>query len=654
MRVRKTDYGTIILHWLLVGATVVDFTTGLRMATEAPSHAWISEHLDWALPRQHTWTWHMPAGVMLASVAIAYMIYIAKSGLGRRVAVDKMRIKGLMGRRPARLGSISVFLHWVLFITMAALIVTGGLLFFGIESGYVTMMIHWYATWVVPAFILLHILVHYGIGGASQLYRVFRPQALPPPPPRLDPVELLTMLVEQSERLEESEAPIKVSPAAPAMRSAREQMPASRSEDLVRGRVDARNGAVRPRSAAPPTSGGRGNVKGNTKGNARRRNPTFQANPFVVAAAVAIFAGWAMVAADYYAEDTVTVHRIENADAPTLDGDTSDRVWRNIQPHMVTTNQGDNFDGTGESKVWIKAAHDDSWVYFLVIWEDPTRSLKQLPLIKRADGWHLLHNGYEKGDENDYNEDKFSLLFTTLPITLAADRTFHMSSQPMPDKPATLSGRGIHYTPAPNLYADAWEWKATSGGPTGWMDDDHFGPPAEPTPEQVKGLAPYKGGFGADPGNANYSDNFVIDRDAEMLGNRGVRPKRLPKDVTAMKATMGEINLDPNIGESDGARWFMTEAESVPYTMEADAQIPVGTVVPGVIINGDFSGDRADIRCAARWASGHWTLEIARKMDTHSKYDVPIKNGVFMRVAAFDHTQIRHTRQIRPMRLEVE
>ncbi|MGJ4963629.1 ethylbenzene dehydrogenase-related protein [Bradyrhizobium sp. HKCCYLRH3061] len=643
MKIRRTDYGTIILHWTLVGATVIAFLTGLRMATEAPGHAWIANNLDWLLPRHRTWTWHMPAGVVLASVAVAYMIYISKSGLGRRVTIDKMRFKGLLGRRPARLGSISVMLHWVLFISMAILIVTGGMLFFGVASGYVTMMIHWYATWVIPAFVVLHVLVHFSIGGKMQLYRVFRPAPLPPPPPKLDPVELLTMLVEQSEKLEEAEAPPK-RPAPAARPAAREPMPAPRRmEEPLRARSEPR---VPPGRMRPPPAP--------AKGNSRRRNPSFQSNPFMVAIAAAIVIGSAMFAADYYAEDTVTVYRIATSDAPTLDGDSSDRVWRNIQPHMVTTNQGDNFDGTGESRVWIKAAHDGTWVYFLVIWEDPTRSLKQLPLIKKADGWHLLQNGFDKGDENDFNEDKFSLLFTTLPITLAADRTFHMSSQPMPDKPPTLSGRGIHYTPAPNLYADAWLWKATSGGPTGWMDDDHFGPPAEPTPDQVKGLTPYKGGFAPDPGTANYSDNFVIDREAARLGNRGVRPKRLPKDVAAMTAAMGEINLDPNIGESEGARWFMTEAESVPYSAEADAQTPIGTVVPGVLVSGEFTGDRADIRCAARWAAGHWTLEIARKMDTKSKYDVPIKNGVFMRVAAFDHTQIRHTRQIRPMRLEVQ
>ena len=74
------------------------------------------------------------------------------------------------------------------------------------------------------------------------------------------------------------------------------------------------------------------------------------------------------------------------------------------------TNQGGNFDGRGESKVDIRAVHDGTWAYFLFVWEDPTRSLKQLPLVKEIDGWHLLHDGYERGDEHAYNEDKFSVL----------------------------------------------------------------------------------------------------------------------------------------------------------------------------------------------------------------------------------------------------
>ncbi len=137
-------------------------------------------------------------------------------------------------------------------------------------------------------------------------------------------------------------------------------------------------------------------------------------------------------------------------------------------------------------------------------------------------------------------------------------------------------------------------------------------------------------------------------------GTRMITPRRLPKDLTAMATAMGEIDIDPNHGESDGARWFITEAESVPYSPEQDVRVPVGTVIPGVIIAGEFSGDRADVRCAARWASGHWALEVARRLDTHSRYDVPLQTGIFMRVAAFDHSQIRHTRHVRPIRLEVE
>ena len=383
------------------------------------------------------------------------------------------------------------------------------------------------------------------------------------------------------------------------------------------------------------------------------RNMTLQANPFVVAAAVAISGAWAVVAADWLVEDNMVIHRVAVADAPVLDGDTPDPVWRNIQPFSVMTNQGDNFDGRGESKIDIRAVHDGTWAYFLFTWEDPTRSLKQLPLIKQADGWHMLHDGYEKGDEHAFNEDKFSVLFTTLDVHLAGDRTFHASPQPIANAPATMTGRGLHYTPGEGVYADVWQWKATSGGPTGWMDDDHFGPPLEPTPQQVNRTVPYKGGFAPDPGSANYSDNFVFSYDAAS-GSRIVTPRRLPKNVATTTAAMGQITLDPNVGESDGARWFMMESESDPYTPERDRQIPVGTVLPGVIIAGDFTGDRADVRCAARWASGHWALEVARRLDVQSEYDVPLKTGVFMRVSAFDHTQIRHTRHVRPIRLEVE
>jgi len=678
VRQRKTDYGTIILHWLLVAAILVAFVTGLRIATESPDRAWLN-WIDVVLPRANVWVPHMEAAIVLTAVSIAYAIYLIRAGLTRRIVLDKIRLKSLVGRKQAKFGSLSVLLIWTFFATMLALIVSGGLLYFGLSGGYGMKMVHWYATWVIPFFATLHVLVHYAIGRSSQLLRVFRPDRVPPPPPRLDAVELLTMLVEKSPEFQStSKAPLQPdqpheaaqdrreaqrrTQPRPTQQSPTQQRPTQQSPTQQRptqpgptqpGPAQQRPTQQNASPQGPAQQGPTTQPSSTPRRTTKPRNMTLQANPFVVAAAVAITGAWAVVAADWLVEDHMVIQRIAATNAPVLDGDTSDPVWRNVQPFSVMTNDGDNFDGKGESKIDIRAVHDGTWAYFLFTWEDPTRSLKQLPLIKQTDGWHMLHDGYENGDEHAFNEDKFSVLFTTLDVHLAGDRTFHASPQPIANAPATMTGRGLHYTAAEGVYADVWQWKATSGGPTGWMDDDHFGPPLEPTPQQVNHTEPYRGGFAPDPGSSNYSDNFVFSLDAAS-GSRIVTPRRLPKNLAVTVAAMGHITLDPNVGESDGARWFMTEAESDPYTPERDRQIPVGTVLPGVIIAGEFTGDRADVRCAARWASGHWALEVARRLDVQSQYDVPLKTGVFMRVSAFDHSQIRHTRHVRPIRLEVE
>ncbi len=630
MRDRKTDYGTIILHWLLVGAFCVALFSGLRIATETPERLWINL-LDAVLPQQSVWVRHMQAALVLVAVALAYAVYMIRSGLHRRIRLDGVRFRGLFGRAEARLGAFNAFLCWVFFAAMLLLMASGGALYFGVLAGYNTAMLHWYATWVILAFTALHVATHLKIGGLSQLLRIFRPTVLPPPPKELDAVELLTMLAERS--------------ADPARKSLRRDEVSSRTPSG--GHPS--GGAARMNNDDAPSRPARTQTRGES-GGARRPHSTFQANPLVVAAAVAITGTSFILAADRLTVDQLEIRRIDHADAPILDGDTSDRAWRKAVPFFVETNEGGNFDGKGQTRVEIRAVHDENWAYFLFIWEDSTRSLKHFPLVKSADGWRVLHDGLESGDEHEFHEDKFSVLLTTSDLALAGDRTFHASPHPVAGAPPTMTGRGLHFSMAG--YADVWEWKATSGS-TGWMDDAHFGPPLEPTPMQAHHVIPYKGGFAPDPGAANYSDNFAIQEDV-LGGRRLIAPLRLPKDLAAMTAAIGNVDFDQDHGDEDGSRWFMTEQESVPYSADADARIPSGTTIPGVIIAGEFAGDRADVRCAARWASGRWALEVARRLDTGSEYDVPIKSGTFMRVAAFDHNQIRHTRHVRPIRLEVE
>ena len=450
MRQRKTDYGTIILHWTFVAAFAVALVTGLRIATETPDRTWIN-WFDAVLPRGSAWVAHMQAAVVLVSVAIGYVVYMVRSGLGRRVQLDRVRLRGLFRRGQVRLSAMIALMYWIFFVTMSGLLISGGLLYFGFYSGYDVAMLHWVGTWVILAFVVLHVLTQYKSGGVAQLLRIFRPAPLPAPPPRLDAVELLGMLAEQSARASESEnfgAPPEV-PSHP---------------------LQPRHDRTREPDPTPHPKAGP----------ARSRNPTLQANAFVVAVAAAITGGSLLVATDRLSVDTVQIRRINPADAPLLDGDTSDRAWRGVKPFSLLTGEGGNFDGKGEARIEVRAVHDGTYAYFLFTWQDSTRSLKHLPLVKEADGWHLLHSGFQLGDEHQYNEDKFSVLLTTMDVTLAGGRTFHPGPQPVAGAPATMSGRGLHYTEAG--YADVWQWKATSGA-AGWMDDAHFGPPLDADPD---------------------------------------------------------------------------------------------------------------------------------------------------------------------------
>jgi hypothetical protein len=45
---------------------------------------------------------------------------------------------------------------------------------------------------------------------------------------------------------------------------------------------------------------------------------------------------------------------------------------------------------------------------------------------------------------------------------------------------------------------------------------------------------------------------------------------------------------------------------------------------------------------------------MVRRLDTGSKWDLPMASGLLMWVAAFDHSETRHTWHVRPIELEME
>jgi hypothetical protein len=263
-----------------------------------------------------------------------------------------------------------------------------------------------------------------------------------------------------------------------------------------------------------------------------------------------------------------------------------------------------------------------------------------VPLIKTEAGWKLVHSNYFNNDENDFYEDKFAVMLARSPV--AGGNTIQVGPKPIDGKPGPSNGLGLHATSDGSL-ADVWHWKSVRSGATNPFDDNHFGPPLD-----VKAGSRYTGGYTQDPKTGGgYDQNFDKIGDGKL-----VTVRFLPRDLAAQQASMGKFNPDVNV--SDTGSYAMHKSDVVPYSAEFDAKIPVGTVIPSVVFEKPFEGDRGDVSAHAVWKDGWWTLEASRKLDTGSKFDQAIVNDLYMWVSVFDHNQVRHTRHMRPLKLRLE
>ncbi|WP_269584629.1 ethylbenzene dehydrogenase-related protein [Roseibium sp. Sym1] len=376
-----------------------------------------------------------------------------------------------------------------------------------------------------------------------------------------------------------------------------------------------------------------------------RRFPGMAAHPLAIALTLGAVVMAGAVTLDFGTRDDLVVARADTL--PDLDGSLDDAVWQDARPVLVETHQGSNLSGTGASTVEVRAVQVGDKIVFAFRWEDATRSLKRHPLIKREDGWHMLNNRADLSDETAFYEDKFSVAFSTTDVYGGGGAT-HMGPKPLSDKPAAFHGRGLHYTTDGSM-VDVWQWKASRGGMLGRVDDMHFSTPTAPSEAHVAGKARYSAGYNADEGTSFYVYNYHKKSGSDYLSS--VDAKRLPKDYKATAAKMGTISLSVKAMEDEGSQWWMFEDESVPYSAEKDAEIPVGTVIPGVLIQGEYSGSRADLKAGSKWQDGYWTLEVIRDMDTGHNQDLAMVDGLYVWLSVFDHNQTRHTRHSRPVRL---
>ncbi|MEM9794865.1 MAG: ethylbenzene dehydrogenase-related protein [Pseudomonadota bacterium] len=539
---RKTDAPTVFLHWALFATLVVSLLTGLRIGADRTDAAW-ARWLDPILLQGNVIVWHAWAATALGLVTIAYVIFLARSRLARRVALDAPTRRALRtGPADRRWRAANVALYWLAFALIAAAVATGLLLYAlpGLLPFLTVAWIHQLLAWSLIVYVAIHVAGQLLAGGWPRLIKIISPR-------------------------------------------------------LAYGTVGALSVGV-------------------------------------AGAAMA-----AVVVMDRMAGKTLTVGQV--AEAPTLDGRADDPGWRNADTITIDTARGVN---TPEGEpVTVRMVHDGASFYALFQWPDTTRSQKHLPLIKTEAGWKIMQSEYGIQDEDTYYEDKFGVMLAATP-ELAGAGTSHLGGKPLEDHPAPSGGRGLHYTTDGSI-VDVWHWKSVRTGSFEMIDDNHFGPPMEVDPEKSR----YTGGYTQDPKEAGgYKMNW------ESFSDDIVTPTHLPRDPT-MIAAFQEWSHHPDDG--DPGPLALRIADAVPYSAAAD-DYPVGTIMPSVLIDGPYEGDRGEVAAVAEWRDGMWTLEAKRALVTGSEYDMALTPDapLYMWVAVFNHTQTRHSQHLHPVEIRME
>lgn len=307
----------------------------------------------------------------------------------------------------------------------------------------------------------------------------------------------------------------------------------------------------------------------------------------------------------------LTAIRVEQG--PALDGRV-DEMWDRADTIKVTVSEGVNLPG-GSTELTLKALYSEDTLYLLAQWNDPTRSHQRSPWKKEADGsWIMLVDPNDQGgDNNKYYEDKLSVLWDINMKDFAEAGCALSCHSGEAGKPY-----GNKYTANPGELGDLWHWKSVRTGPVGQIDDQYLD-----STRYDKEKAPRAGRNNDPTTGGGYVANITEDGKGPRFAARGNKP---------------------------APPYWIMDGEKVALDEGAYA---AGDEVAGVLV-APIAGDRGDISAQANWNDGVWTLEMSRRLETGSRFDVQFDDldKVYpFGIAVFDNAQVRHAFAALPSRL---
>ena len=199
-----------------------------------------------------------------------------------------------------------------------------------------------------------------------------------------------------------------------------------------------------------------------------------------------------------------------------------------------------------------------------------------------------------------------------------------------------------------------WQWKASRGGHLGYVDDQYFAAPRRrrrPKPKARHAIRPATGTIRVALSTPTITK--ASRRAASGAGRGAAAPEGLAERPSRILVTSISIRIRSMRKARNGGCW---KTKRAPYSKDS---MPRFRSAPSCRASSSWANMRAIApRCAAppsgKTATGR--SNSSRDLRTGSKFDHDFVAGrdLYMWLNVFDHTQTRHTRHQRPVRLVLE
>ena len=307
----------------------------------------------------------------------------------------------------------------------------------------------------------------------------------------------------------------------------------------------------------------------------------------------------------------IEVHSKKVSQAPKIDGNGKDAVWKDAEETTVEAEDG--------PEIFIRSVYTDKEVFFLFIWEDKDESISQNMWVYDGSKWGIKQEIRFEGEE-PWEADSDRLAFQWV-MNESIPGFWEKGCKKIchaPEKEDKM------YTDTAKERTDIWQWVSSTTNPLGYADDQYLdNSNLSKAKEKDKGKRiniAHKSDDGG-RGNQEYQRN-----------DAGGKPKVMSKKAGSYMMAGGTAPLSGSFKKGD--------------------------TIPGYLL-AKPKGSRGDISAKGTYSEEDflWTLEIKRNLVTSDKKkDVQftdLKKSYFFGLAVWDNDELyNHTRVKKPMKLE--